>query len=37
MWYFAWFLGLPMAVLFGIINAMWLDMHLDRQSRSKTH
>jgi len=25
MWYFAWILGLAMAVLFGILNAMWLD------------
>lgn len=28
MWYFAWALGLPMAVMFGILNAMWLDTHL---------
>ena len=25
MWYFTWVLGLAMAVLFGILNAMWLD------------
>ena len=25
MWYFAWILGLAMAVLFGILNAMWFD------------
>jgi cyd operon protein YbgT len=25
MWYFAWGLGITMAVLFGILNAMWLD------------
>lgn len=36
MWYFAWILGLPLAVLFGILNAMWLDMHLDRQARLKS-
>lgn len=35
MWYFSWILGLAMAVLFGILNAMWLDMHLDRQSRPR--
>ncbi len=35
MWYFAWILGLPLAVLFGILNAMWLDMHLDRQARAQ--
>ncbi len=25
MWYFSWILGLAMAVLFGILNAMWLE------------
>jgi cyd operon protein YbgT len=35
MWYFAWVLGLAMAVMFGILNAMWLEMHLDRQSGKK--
>ena len=25
MWYFTWVLGLAMAVLFGILNAMWLE------------
>ena len=25
MWYFSWVLGLAMAVLFGVLNAMWLD------------
>jgi cyd operon protein YbgT len=33
MWYFAWVLGLSMAVLFGILNAMWLEMHLARQTK----
>ena len=31
MWYFAWMLGLTMAVLFGILNALWLEMHLQRK------
>jgi cyd operon protein YbgT len=26
MWYFSWVLGLAMAVLFGILNAMWFDV-----------
>lgn len=26
MWYFAWILGVSLAVAFGIINAMWLEM-----------
>lgn len=25
MWYFAWILGVGLAVAFGIINAMWLE------------
>lgn len=25
MWYFSWILGLAMAVMFGILNAMWID------------
>lgn len=30
MWYFAWILGLPLAALFAVVNAMWLEMQLDR-------
>ena len=29
MWYFAWILGIGLAVAFGIINAMWLEMEKD--------
>ncbi|WP_240008326.1 cytochrome bd-I oxidase subunit CydX [Pseudaquidulcibacter saccharophilus] len=25
MWYFAWILGLAMALMFGVLNAMWLE------------
>jgi cyd operon protein YbgT len=25
MWYFAWILGVGLALAFGIINAMWLE------------
>ncbi len=25
MWYFAWILGVLLALAFGIINAMWLE------------
>lgn len=28
MWYFAWILGVSLAVAFGIINAMWLEAEL---------
>lgn len=31
MWYFAWALGLPVAVMFAVINAMWLEMNSDRE------
>ncbi len=30
MWYFAWLLGLPVAALFAVVNAMWLEMQQDR-------
>lgn len=30
MWYFAWILGLPLAALFAVVNAMWLEMQHDR-------
>ncbi len=35
MWYFSWVLGLGTAVLFGILNAMWLEMHLERKAREQ--
>lgn len=30
MWYFAWLLGLPLAAIFAVVNAMWLEMQADR-------
>lgn len=30
MWYFAWILGLPLAAVFAVVNAMWLEMQHDR-------
>ena len=30
MWYFAWLLGLPLAALFAVVNAMWLELNEDR-------
>ncbi|MBO0661208.1 cytochrome bd-I oxidase subunit CydX [Jiella sp. MQZ9-1] len=30
MWYFAWILGLPLAALCAVCNAMWLEMQNDR-------
>ena len=29
MWYFAWVLGLAMAALFAVVDAMWLEMRED--------
>ena len=31
MWYFAWLLGLPLAAMFAVVNAMWLEMQRDRR------
>ena len=31
MWYFAWLLGLPLAAIFAVANAMWLEMQRDRR------
>ncbi len=31
MWYFAWLLGLPLAAIFAVMNAMWLEMPRDRK------
>ncbi len=31
MWYFAWALGLPVAAMFAVINAMWFEMTEDRR------
>ena len=30
MWYFAWILGLPLAAIFAVMNAMWLELQHDR-------
>ena len=30
MWYFAWLLGLPLAAVFAVMNAMWLELQRDR-------
>jgi len=32
MWYFAWLLGLPLAAIFAVMNAMWLEMKEDQQT-----
>lgn len=35
MWYFAWILGLPLAALFAVVNAMWLELHEDNVTLNK--
>lgn len=32
MWYFAWLLGLPLAAIFAVMNAMWLEMKEDERT-----
>ena len=29
MWYFAWLLGLPLAAMAAVLNAIWLEMRED--------
>lgn len=29
MWYFAWLLGLPLAAIFAVMNAIWLEIQED--------
>ncbi|MFV0334789.1 MAG: cytochrome bd-I oxidase subunit CydX [Tropicimonas sp.] len=36
MWYFAWLLGLPLAAVFAVMNAMWLEMQHDRALAGET-
>ncbi|WP_438985970.1 cytochrome bd-I oxidase subunit CydX [Marivivens donghaensis] len=31
MWYFAWILGLPLAAIFAVMNAMWLELREDKR------
>ena len=33
MWYFAWMLGLPLAVAFAVLNAMWYELMEDAATR----
>ena len=33
MWYFSWLLGLPFAVAFAVLNAMWYELVQDRSQQ----
>ena len=35
MWYFAWLLGLPLAAIFAVMNAMWLELKEDERIIAK--
>jgi cyd operon protein YbgT len=36
MWYFSWMLGAGLAVAFGVLNAMWYELHAsDQQEKSQ--
>lgn len=30
MWYFAWMLGLPLAAILAVVNAIWIELGEDR-------
>lgn len=32
MWYFSWVLGLAMAILFAVVNALWFEAQQDRNA-----
>ncbi len=34
MWYFAWILGIGLACSFAVLNAMWLEMREQDDSRN---
>ena len=34
MWYFSWVLGLGFAVMFAVLNAMWLELRTDKADRT---
>ena len=37
MWYFSWILGLPLAIAFAVLNAMWYELMEDKaMQREKT-
>ncbi len=37
MWYFAWVLGLGLAVGFGILNGIWHEFHLPVEEGNPLH
>jgi cyd operon protein YbgT len=37
MWYFAWLLGLPLAAMFAVLNAIWLELREDARLTEDAH
>lgn len=35
MWYFSWMLGLGLASVFAILNALWFELDADRSAHRK--
>ncbi len=35
MWYFAWILGLGLALTFGVLNAIWFELTIDRTAHAE--
>ena len=35
MWYFSWILGLGLACMFAILNAMWFELDADRDAAKR--
>lgn len=35
MWYFSWVLGLAMAILFAVVNALWFESQIERAEHDK--
>jgi cyd operon protein YbgT len=35
MWYFSWILGLGLACAFGILNAMWYEVHATDEAHQR--
>ncbi|WP_412057911.1 cytochrome bd-I oxidase subunit CydX [Bartonella sp. DGB2] len=36
MWYFAWLLGLPLAIAFSVLIAMWYELMDDKVKQDRT-
>ncbi len=35
MWYFTWIIGVTLACTLGILNGIWLEMHLQDEEEGK--